>query len=142
MLSSKSTLRKVIYQNKQLKTEVIWSESHQNFSMLAMLSYTQKVWAVGFRPLVKQINFYLSWLCVEMPSIMVPWHIYITNYYKYITNYILQSTIHRIFVVCAVLMEAIFPCFNLKPDDCNLATTILVHKLSQLKELRNTRFRS
>ena len=35
---------------------------------------------------------------------------------------------------CVVLMEAIFPCFNFKPDDCNLATTILVHKLSQLNK--------
>ena len=43
-----------------------------------------------------------------------------------------ESTIHRIFAVCLVLMEAIFLCFNLKPDDYNLATTILVHKLSQL----------
>ena len=52
-----------------------------------------------------------------------------------IGTYILQShesTIRKIFVVCVVLMEAIFPCFNLNPDDCNLATTILVHKLSQL----------
>ena len=30
------------------------------------------------------------------------------------------------FVACVVLMEAIMPCFNLSPDDCNLATTILV----------------
>ena len=51
--------------------------------------------------------------------------------------YMLQShenTIHRIFVACAVLMEAMFPRFNLKPDDCNLATPILVLKLSQLHE--------
>ena len=39
-----------------------------------MLSYTQKVWAVGFRPLIKQMNFYQSWLCVEIIFIMVPWH--------------------------------------------------------------------
>ena len=45
---------------------------------------------------------------------------------------IYENTIHRFFVACVVLMEAIFPCFNLKPDDCNLATKILVHKLSQL----------
>ena len=43
-----------------------------------------------------------------------------------------ESTIHIFFVACAVLMEAIFPCFNLTPDDCNLATTTLVDKLSQL----------
>ena len=43
-----------------------------------------------------------------------------------------ESTIHSISVACIVLIEAIFSCFNLKPDDCNLATTILVHKLSQL----------
>ena len=36
------------------------------------------------------------------------------------------------FVAYVVLMEAMFPYFNLKPDDCNLATTILVLKLSQL----------
>ena len=43
-----------------------------------------------------------------------------------------ESTLHRIFVACAVLMEVIFACVNLEPDDCNLATTNLVHKLSQL----------
>ena len=48
------------------------------------------------------------------------------------TDYKLLSTIHKIFVACVVLMEEIFLCFNLKPNDCNLSTTILVHKLSQL----------
>ena len=43
-----------------------------------------------------------------------------------------KSTAHRIFVACIALMEAILPCFDLKPDDWNLVTTILVHKLSQL----------
>ena len=43
-----------------------------------------------------------------------------------------ESTVHRIFVAFVVLMEAMFPCVNLKSDDCNLATTILVLKLSQL----------
>ena len=43
-----------------------------------------------------------------------------------------ESTIHKIFVACVVLMEAIFPCFSLKPDESNQVTTILVHKLSQL----------
>ena len=43
-----------------------------------------------------------------------------------------ESTIHRIFAVCVVLVEAMFPCFNVKPDDCNLATTILLLKISQL----------
>ena len=43
-----------------------------------------------------------------------------------------ESTIHRIFVACAVLIEAMFLCFKVKPDDCNLATTILLLKLSQL----------
>ena len=45
-----------------------------------------------------------------------------------------ESTIHRIFVVCVVLMEAMFQCFNVKLDDCNLATAILLLKLSQLHE--------
>ena len=43
-----------------------------------------------------------------------------------------ESTIQIILVACVILMEAMFPCFNLKPDDCNLTITILVHKLSQL----------
>ena len=45
-----------------------------------------------------------------------------------------EITIHIIFVACVVLMEATFLCFNLKPDDSNLATMILVHSLSQLRE--------
>ena len=57
-----------------------------------------------------------------MPSIMVPWHIHVIH----------ESTIHITFVVRVVLMEAIFPCINLKHDDWNVFTTILVHKLSQL----------
>ena len=51
--------------------------------MLATLSYTQKVWAVGFGPLTKQMNFYQSGLCVEMPSIMVSWPSHVTNSWKY-----------------------------------------------------------
>ena len=38
----------------------------------------------------------------------------------------------KFFWACVVLMEAIFPCFNFKPDDRNLATAILLVKLSQL----------
>ena len=45
-----------------------------------------------------------------------------------------EITIHIIFVACVVLMESTFLCFNLKPDDSNLATMILVHSLSQLRE--------
>ena len=45
---------------------------------------------------------------------------------------IYESSIDKIFVTCVILMEAMFQCFNLKPDDCNLATTILVLKISQL----------
>ena len=51
--------------------------------MLVMLSYTQKIWAVGFKPLIKQMNFYQSWLCVEIPSIMVSWHTHVTHTWKY-----------------------------------------------------------
>ena len=43
-----------------------------------------------------------------------------------------ESTFHRNFMTCVVLMVAMFPCFNFKPDDCDLATTILLIKLSQL----------
>ena len=42
-----------------------------------------------------------------------------------------ESNIDRIFAASVLLKEAIFPCFNLKPDDFNLATTILVQKPSQ-----------
>ena len=45
---------------------------------------------------------------------------------------IYESAIHRIFVACAVIMEAKFPYFNLKLDVRNLATTNLVHKLYEL----------
>ena len=44
-----------------------------------------------------------------------------------------ESTIHMIFVVYVVLMEPMFQCFNLKPGDYNLATTILQLRLSQLQ---------
>ena len=132
MLSSESTIRKLTYQNRELKTFSIKNQLNQRvkyymvcqlrnliYYMLAMLSYTEKVWVVRFRPLLKQMNFYQSWLGVEMPSIMVPLHIH---------------TILIIFVACVVLMEKIFPCFNLKPDDCNLSTTILVRKRFQLNK--------
>ena len=45
-----------------------------------------------------------------------------------------QSTVHRILMACVVLMEAIFPCFNFKPDHCSLAIAILGHKHSQLNK--------
>ena len=45
-----------------------------------------------------------------------------------------ESTNHKLFVTCAVLMEVMLPCFNLKPDDCNQATTILLLKRSQLHQ--------
>ena len=41
---------------------------------------------------------------------------------------IYESTIHRIYVAGLVLMEAMFLCFNLKPDDCKVATMILLLK--------------
>ena len=46
--------------------------------MLAMLSYTEKVWTVGFRLLIKPVM-----MCVEIPYVMVPWHIHVTNTLKY-----------------------------------------------------------
>ena len=45
---------------------------------------------------------------------------------------IYESTIPGISVVDVVSMEALFPCFNLKPNDCNLTAMILLLKLSQL----------
>ena len=36
-----------------------------------ILSYTQNERAVGFEPLMKQLKFYRSWLCVDTASVMV-----------------------------------------------------------------------
>ena len=54
---------------------------------------------------------------------LVPCHIHVTTY---------DSTIHRMFVACVILLEGMFPCFNLIPGDCNLATTIVLLNFSQL----------
>ena len=40
-----------------------------------------------------------------------------------------ESIIHIIFLTCAVLMEAMFSCFNFKHDDCSMATTIFLLKI-------------
>ena len=74
---------------------------------------------------------------VEMSSIMVPWHIYVTNKALHKVRakgkaLIHECTIHKTFAACVDLIEAKFPCFNLKPYGCNLATTIFIHKVSQL----------
>ena len=45
--------------------------------MFTLLSYTQKVWAAGFRLLIKQINFHQS-------CIMVPWHLHVGPYRAFI----------------------------------------------------------
>ena len=84
------------------------------YYMLAMLSYTEKVWVVRFRPLLKQMNFYQSWLGVETPSIMVPLHIHVIH----------ENTILIIFVACVVLMETIFQSQTwwLKPDYYDFST--------------------
>ena len=47
---------------------------------------------------------------------------------------IYMSQIPKMFMACSVLMEAIFPCFNLKPDHCNLATIILAQRHSHLQK--------
>ena len=33
----------------------------------------------GIQAIIKQMNFYQSLLCVEMSSIMVPWHMHVIN---------------------------------------------------------------
>ena len=90
---SESTARKLTYQNKQLETEQllnqtfspenIWSESHQNFGTIWFCQlrnlvyylhacyaiFYQKVWATRFRSLIKQMDFYQSWLCVEINAL-------------------------------------------------------------------------
>ena len=43
-----------------------------------------------------------------------------------------ESTIHKILVAFVAVAAMFFHVFNLKPDNCNLATTNLLLKLSQL----------
>ena len=53
------------------------------------------------------MNFLLSLLCIR-------------GFHNDVTTCMLEigeSIIHRVFVVWVVFIEAIFPCFNLKPDD-------------------------
>ena len=76
--------------------------------LIRMLSCTQNVSAVEFRPLLNQMNFYLSWLCVEMTSIMGSWHT---------CHNLVAVFIHIIFIMWVVFMEATFPWLNIKLDD-------------------------
>ena len=69
------------------------------FCLIHILPYTQNIWAVGFRSLLKQMNFLLSWMCVYMTSIMMSWHAYCK------------------WVAWVVFMEAILSCLNIKPDN-------------------------
>ena len=95
---SLNNLRNIYKKNWSLETEVDKAETSRKYSetkevkqvhsVIPNLKHkllssespnTQKVGAVKFRPLIKLMNFYQSWLCVEMLSIMVPWHILVTN---------------------------------------------------------------
>ena len=76
--------------------------------LIRMLSCTQNVSAVEFRPLLNQINFHLSWLCVEMTSIMGSWHT---------CHSLVAVFIHIIFIMWVVFMEATFPWLSIKLDD-------------------------
>ena len=126
--------------NKQLKTkqllnqtfspEKIWNKSHQSFSamlfaswetwytcliyltyllcyLIHILLYTQNV---GFRTLLNQMNSHLSWLYVNMASMMVLVHMLQIG----------ENAIHRIFVEWVFFMKSIFSCLDLKPDDESL----------------------
>ena len=122
-MSSES--RKLTHQKKQFKTELllnqtfspknIWSRSHQNFST---------IWFA--------LN---NWYAILYPKGMGYGilAIYKINelFFKCFHG-IYMSQIHRMFMACAVLTEAIFPFFNLKPDHCNLATIILAQRHSHL----------
>ena len=76
--------------------------------LIRMLSCTQNVSAVEFRPLLNQMNFYLPWLCVEMTSIMRSWHT---------CHNLVAVFIHIIFIMWVVFMEATFPWLSIKLDD-------------------------
>ena len=102
-LSPKPTIRKLKHKKKHLKTKQLLHEtfspvknlhatkaikisvlcclSVEKFNILIecmlhwhILSYSQNIWAAGFRPLIKQMNFHQSWLYVDMVSIIVSWH--------------------------------------------------------------------
>ena len=114
--------------NKQFKIEQqstqIGSKIHRDFNLvfqlrnwkycwnasylIHILSYTQNVWALGFRPLLKQIIFLVSWLCVYMASIMMSWHA-VANWRKYY-----PQIFHA---VGSFYGSNIFLLLNLKPDD-------------------------
>ena len=72
---------------------------------------------------IDKTNKLLSAMCVEMPCLMVPWHIYVANSWKYYPHNF-----------CSVrnFNGSNIPSFHHKPDDCNLTAAILVHKLFQL----------
>ena len=77
--------KKINMKNKQLKTEQLLTQtfsaekiqgkSHKKFStiLIHILSYTENVWAVGFRRLLHQMNFLLPWLCVGLTVIITAW---------------------------------------------------------------------
>ena len=56
--------------------------------------------------MVNQINFYPSWLCVDMASIMVSWH----------TCYSLFKVLPTESLLRGWYLKAIFSCLSLKPD--------------------------
>ena len=102
--------------------------------MLAILSYTQQLCAEGFRPLIKHMRRRIQAIdkTYAFLSVMTVCRNAFDNGVMAYMLQIHESTIHITFVACTVLMEAIFPCFNIKPDDWNLATSLLVQKLSHL----------
>ena len=80
--------------------------------LLALLPYTHPIMypkciAVGFITLLNQMNFHLSWLYVDMGSIMVSVHMLQIG----------ECAIHIIFVMWLFFMKSIFSCLNIKPDD-------------------------
>ena len=71
------------------------------------------LWAVGFRPLIKQINFYQPWLRVaqkkkkkELLPVMTACRNTFHNGAMTYMLHIHESTIHKILVACVVLTEA------------------------------------
>ena len=137
LLSSESTIAKINIKNKQRNTEKLscqtfspekknWSKSHQNFSTWFFASW--EIWYILLERLLPDTHSIIYPKCMgsgiqaavkanELSlSIAVCSHGFCNGVMAHILQ-IEESTICRNFVAWLVLMQAIFPCLNLKYDE-------------------------
>ena len=117
MLSKKNQLKTEQLLNQTFSTEKISKKRHRNFMKLFAsweIRYiiwlfttmaSQHVQAVGFGPLLNQMNFHLS--CIHMASIMLSWH----------KCYNLVKVLSTEFLAWVVFIKTKFSCLNLRVDD-------------------------